>query len=510
MTNNWDIKKADEEKVSTKKTSQVSSNTPSNSLWGGMKSATNFKRTENNALTHKSTQSDILDLFSMGGALRTRSSDDIQKMISKALAEDFKLGTKCLFYLRDIRGGQGERKTFREGLQVLGTHYPQELDKLLPLIPEYGRWDDVFHVTGVDFIELFSNQIEEDLATDKPSLLAKWLPSENTSSIKTRKLARALRKYLGFSSKGYRTILSDLRRKINLIETQLSESKWSEVEYSKVPSKANLKYRKAFKKHDEERYDAYLESVKKGEAKINTSTLYPYELVRKAWEENDKTVDVLWNNLPNYVKEDDKGIVVADVSGSMSGHPMHVSISLAMYFAERNVGPFKDKFITFSARPELQEVAGNDLNQKIRNLANAHWDMNTNIQAVFDLILNTAVNGNVSKEDLPSTIYIISDMEFDEASNGGPYGYHEKDQTNFQVIKEKYTAAGFEMPQLVFWNVDARQSNTPVEQNEQGVILVSGSSPSIFKMVMEKTTPFKFMQSVLNSERYNKIDEVLK
>lgn len=509
MTNNWNIKKADEEKV-VKKNSQVNSNIlidPSNpvpnNLWSGMKSATNFTRTENAALTHKSTQSDILDLFSMGGALRTRSSEDIQKMISKALAEDFKLGVKCLFYLRDIRGGQGERKTFREGLQVLGAHYPQELDKLLPLIPEYGRWDDIFHVTNVDFIELFSNQIEKDLATDKPSLLAKWLPSENTSSIKTRKLARALRKYLGFSSKTYRTILSDLRTKINLIETQISDKKWSEVEYSKVPSKANLKYRKAFRKHDEERYDAYLESVKKGEVKINTATLFPYEIVRRAMEENDKTLDVLWDKLPNYVREDDKGIVVADTSGSMCGHPITVSISLAMYFAERNVGPFKDKFITFSARPELQEVRGNTLNQKVINLANAHWDMNTNIQAVFNLILSTAVNGKVSKEDLPSTIYIISDMEFDEARYGS-------EKTNFQVIKDKYSAAGFKMPQLVFWNVDSRQSNTPVEQNEEGVILVSGSSPSIFKMVMEKTTPFKFMQSVLNSERYNKIDEVLK
>ena len=501
--NNWSLEKVNKEKVVKKKLNSNTNSTFNNSFFDIMKSAINFTRTENLALTHKSTQSNVLDLFSMGGALRTRSSEDIQKMISKALAEDFTLGVKCLFYLRDIRGGQGERKTFREGLQVLGKHYNQELDKLLPLIPEYGRWDDIFYVTGVDFIELLSDQIDKDLSTDKPSLLGKWLPSENASSIKTIKLARALRKYLGLGSKTYRQILSDLRAKISLVETKLSNKEWSEIDYSTVPSKANLKYKKAFRKHDEERYEKYLDSVDKGEAKIHTATLYPYEIVRRAMEENDRTLDTLWNNLPNYVREDDKGIVVADVSGSMTGHPITVSISLAMYFAERNVGPFKNKFITFSQKPELQEVIGNTLNQKIVNLNNASWDMNTNIQAVFDLILNTALNNNVSKEDLPSTIYIISDMEFDEAS-----GY--QDKTNYQVIRDKYGAAGYKMPQLVFWNVDSRQNNVPVEQNEEGVILVSGSSPSIFKMVMEKTTPIEFMKKVLNSERYNKIDEVLK
>lgn len=510
MTNKWDISKADKETVNRQEQVSQINGTSSNSnnpLWSGMKSKTNFTRTENNALTHKSTQSDILDLFSMGGALRKRSSEDIQKMISKALVEDFKLGVKCLFYLRDVRGGQGERRTFREGLKVLGSYYSKDLEKLLPLIPEYGRWDDILHVTSVDIIKLFREQMFNDAGNVNPSLLFKWLPSENTSSIKTRKIARALRKYLGLSSKKYRKVLTMGRKQLNLIETQMSNKKWKEIDYSKIPSKSNLKYKKAFRKHDEERYDKFLESVDKGEAKINTSTLYPYEIVRKARNENDKTLDTLWNNLPNYVKEDDKGIVVADVSGSMDGDPINVSISLAMYFAERNVGPFKNKFITFSESPELQEVKGNNLNQKITNLNNAHWDMNTNIQAVFDLILNTSIQNKVPQKELPSTIYIISDMEFDEAS--GRY-YGNDDKTNYQVIREKYTNAGYEMPQLVFWNVDSRQNNTPVEQNEEGVILVSGCSPSIFKMVMDKTTPIKFMKTVLNSERYNKIDEVLK
>ena len=475
-------------------------------MWNLMKKETNKTLTENAALTLKSTESKVLDLFSIGGALRTRTPKEIEQKVSQALGEDKLKAIKCLFYLRDIRGGQGERRTFREGLKILSNYYPEETKKILKLIPEYGRWDDLFYLDNVEIDIIIKEQLEKDIESDKPSLLAKWLPSENSSSVKTKALAKKVRKYLGYSSKKYRKVLTDLRNKIKIIETKMSSNKWNDIDYSKVTSKASMIYKKAFEKHDEEGYTKYLEAVEEGKEKINTKTLFPYEIIRQARRENNKTLDLLWKNLPDYTNNDEKAIVVADVSGSMQGTPMDVSVSLAMYFAERNKGIFQNKFITFSERPELQEIYGSTLNQKIRNLENAHWDMNTNIQAVFDLLLNTAVKGSVKEIDMPKTIYIISDMEFDNATSSG---YYEEDKTNFEVIKEKYSEAGYEMPTLVFWNVDSRQDNVPVDQNEKGVVLVSGCSPTIFKMAIKKTTPYEFMLEVLNSERYKKIEEVL-
>ena len=467
-----------------------------------MKKKVNKTFTENNALTFKTTQSKVLDLFSMGGALRTRTPEEIEKFISQALAEDKLLAIKCLFYLRDVRGGMGERRIFREGLKILSNYNPKETKKLLPLIPEYGRWDDLFYLDNIPIDEFLKKQIEEDLKSDRPSLLGKWLKSENAGK-KSKELARKVRAYLGYSSKNYRNLLTALRNKIKIVESQMSRKQWDKINYEAVPSKASMIYKKAFKKHDEKRYEKYLESVEKGEKKINTKTLFPYEIVRQARKENDKTLDLLWKNLPDYTKENEKALVVADVSGSMYGLPMDISVSLAMYFAERNKGIFKNKFITFSEKPELQEIKGTTLNSKIRNLENAHWDMNTNVQAVFDLILDTGIENKIKKEDMPGTIYIISDMEFDEATD-------ENDKTNFEIIKQKYKEAKYNMPILVFWSVDSRQNNVPVTQNEKGVILVSGSSASVFKMAMEKTTPYEFMLSVLNSERYKNIEKVLK
>lgn len=476
-----------------------------------MKHETNKTLTENGALTWKSTDSKVLDLFSMGGALRTRTPKEIEDKLSKALAEDKLLTIKCLFYLRDIRGGQGERRTFREALKILSNYHPEDTTKLLKLIPEFGRWDDLFYLDNIEIDGIIKDQLNKDIESEAPSLLAKWMPSENASSEKTKALARKLRKYLGYSSKNYRKIITSLRTKINLIETKMSSNNWNDIEYSKIPSKASMVYRKAFYKHDEFGYKEYLNRVEEGQEKINTSTLFPYEIIRQARRENSKTLDLLWKNLPDYTRDNEKAIVVADVSASMSGTPMDVAVSLAMYFAERNKGLFHNKFITFSEKPELQEISGTNLNQKIRNLENAHWDMNTNIQAVFDLLLNTAVKNSAPEDEMPKTIYIISDMEFDRASHSGNYYAEVKpDNTNFDEIKRKYSEVGYEMPNLVFWNVSSRQDNVPVEQNEKGVALVSGCSPTIFKMAIKRTTPHEFMVEVLNSERYKKIEEALK
>lgn len=471
-------------------------------IWNLMKKETNKTFTENGAPTLKSTDSKVLDLFSMGGAFRNRSTEEIEQAVSQALGEDKTLAIKCLFYLRDIRGGQGERRTFREGLKVLSNYYPEETKKILKLIPEYGRWDDLFYLDNVEIDGIIKEQITKDLASDTPSLLGKWLPSENASSIKTKELARKVRKYLGYSSKSYRQLLTGLRKNIGLVETQMSSGKWSDIKYSGVPSKASMMYKGAFFKHDEDGYTNYLGKVKSGDEKINTSTLFPYEIVRQARMKNNETLDLMWENLPDYTNGNEKAIVVADVSGSMNGEPMDVSISLAMYFAERNEGIFKNKFITFSGSPSLQEVTGNTLQQKIRNLERADWDMNTDIQAVFNLLLDTAVRNDIDEDEMPKTIYIISDMEFDRCVTNG-------EMTNFQSINLKYLQTKYIMPNLVFWNVNSRQKNVPVDKNEQGVALVSGCSPSVFKMATKNTTPEKFMLDALNSERYKLIDEVL-
>lgn len=472
---------------------------PNNPLWSGMKAVSNVTETENFAKTFKSTNSAVLDLFSMGGALRNRSQEDVEKLVSKALSEDLVLAMKCIFYLRDIRGGQGERETFRKALKVISKYNAEETKRLVGLIPEYGRFDDILSLENIDIQDFVLGELEKD-----DSLIAKWLPSENAGK-KSARVAKALRKYLGLNSKNYRMLLREKRQAINIVETKVTEGRFKDIDYSKIPSGAGLKYAEVFKKKDEVRYADYLKSVEKGEKKINVKDLFPYEIVRKARESNDKSYDVMWKKLPNYVKEGDNSIVVADVSGSMEGLPMCISVSLAMYFAERSKGVFNNKFITFSERPELQEVKGNSLNQKIVNLENAHWNMNTNLQKVFDLILKTAVSNKVKEEDMIKTLYIISDMEFDRAVND--YG---QSVTNFELAKERYRKAGYEIPQVVFWNVDSRQNNVPVTENEDGVILVSGASPSIFKMVMQKTTPLEFMNKVLNSERYKPIEEALK
>lgn len=362
-------------------------------------------------------------------------------------------------------------------------------------------------------------QLEKDLIDLKDgnniSLLGKWLPSENTSSKKTVELARFIRHKWSLSSKQYRVMLSSLRKKIKVVERLMCSNKWKEIDYEHVPSRASMIYRNAFKRHDEEGYEEFLNAVEKGEKEIKASTLYPYDIVREIATKRiyDKTLDLQWKNQTDWLEgRTENSIVVCDTSGSMGFfgdtgfNPIYVSVSLALYFAERNKGEFYNNFITFSAQPHLQKIIGENIYEKLLNLSQAHWNMNTNIQAVFDLILDVAQRNNIPKEEMIKKIYIISDMEFDEAQ-GGHWGCTRNKPTNFEEIKRKYNNWGYDMPLLVFWNVDSRQDNVPVSANEQNVLLVSGSSPSIFKTLMSNKsyTPFDVMLETLNSERYSRI-----
>jgi len=500
-------------------------NEEKNKLLEALEEEDNFTLTENLATTYKSTKSALVDLFAMGGALRNRNENEIKSLFSKALQEDPLLAMKCLFYLRDIRGGQGERDTFRKMLHFVGNVRPEYVLKNLENIAFYGRFDDYFTLKGLtietdttDFLwKQFSRDLEALQKGNNVSLLAKWLPSENTSSKNTIKLAQFIRHKWNLSSKQYRKALSALRERIRIVERDMCANQWDDIDYEKVPSRASMLYRKAFGRHDQERYAEYLNAVEKGEKEIKTSTLYPYDIVREIAmkRQYDKTLDLQWKNQIDWTEgRKENSLVVCDTSGSMGSfggydgrnpQPIYISLSLALYFAERNKGEFYNYFITFSQSPELQKIIGNNIYEKLLNLSRADWDGNTDLQAVFDLILRVAINKNVSNDEMIKKIYIITDMEFDQAD--GDYSYYRRGQTNFEVIKQKFTNAGYEMPLLVFWNVDSRQNNVPVSVDERNVLLVSGSSPSVFKTLMsgKSYTPYEVMLEVLNSERYDRI-----
>jgi len=478
--------------------------------------AINMTYTENGALTNASTGNTILDYFSMGSALRSRSIEEKYDLFFNAYKEDSILAMKALFYSRDPRGGQGERQTFRDIFIKFALQNPEEASKLIHLIPEFGRWDDLIDIiyqihlindnkVVYQGLHIIGVQILKDVDSKNPSILAKWMPSNNTSSPLSRKKAAWIAKSLGWSPKIYRKRLSALRHKIEVVEQLMSANQWSEIDYERVPSQASRIYRNAFSNHDFNRYIAYIGKVNEGKAKINTSVSYPYEIVGDIWQGPNDTLEAIWKNLPDYTEgREENSIVVCDTSGSMHGLPLDIAISLSIYFAERNKGEFKDHFITFSEHPQLQKIEGDTLYQKVKNLESAHWDMNTNLQAVFDLILQRAIKKNLTCKDLPKKIYIVSDMEFDTAS--------EDSETNFEVIDQKFQDAGFVRPELVFWNVDSRNNQSPITIDDKGVKLVSGASPSIFKSLMSDKTvsAYDLMIEVLNQERYNIIETVMK
>ena len=362
------------------------------------------------------------------------------------------------------------------------------------------------------------------------SLLPKWLPSCNASSAQTKKYAKQIYKALGLTEREYRKVLSRFRKYIDVVEVKMSSKNWSEIKYEAVPSRANLIYNNAFLRNDEERRREYLRKLTKGETKINASTLFPHDIVHKyssngPWSyrlnPKDAAIEALWKALPDTVQGCGNTIVVADGSGSMTSTvdnnskvtALEVANALAIYFAERSSGEFKDKYITFSTCPQLVDLSKADsLHDKLQIALTHNEVADTNIERVFDLILTTAINNHMSQEDMPKNILIVSDMEFNSCvtcSNGG-YG-HRPDQRLFKVIAKKYADAGYLIPRMIFWNVNSRTGTIPVKENELGVALVSGFSVNVVKMVMSgKTEPFECLLETLNSERYAPIEEALK
>lgn len=487
-----------------------------------LKQEANRTYTENGAVTNRSTGSELLDLFATVGALRRANEQEITDRFLRAWTENKDLAMKLLFYARDVRGGLGERRVFRAVLRWLAVNEPKSLIKNLPLIAEYGRWDDVVTLLDSPVKSAAVAVIREQLAKDQEalkqedapvSLLGKWLPSINAHNEETVRLGRLLAKELGLSEREYRKILSALRARIRILENNLREKDYS-FDYAKQPSKAMFKYRRAFRRNDGERYGAFMEKVQRGEAKLHTGTLLPYEIVepcleytwyrqksfmRPLSEEEKLSLNATWAALEDFTT-DENALAILDTSGSMycqnSPLPASVALSLGLYFAERAKGPYRNHFIQFSARPELIEIKGETFADRLRYIASFNEVANTNLEAVFDLILQAAVENRVPQSGLPAKLYIISDMEFDACVRDAKL-------TNFENAKQKYARRGYKLPQIVFWNVASRHAQQPVTVNDRGVALVSGCSPRIFSMAMEgELNPYAYMLSVVNTERY--------
>ena len=488
------------------------------SLLENIKKEQNYTYTENGALALNSTSNALVDLFAISGAMRERSDEEIGLMFSKALIEDKLLAVKLAFYTRDVRGGLGERRSGRVMLKYLAKHYPDIFSKNAGYIAEYGRYDDLVYLlydAPEVIVPILREQLDRDIENmknDKPiSLLAKWLPSVNTSNKEAVFKGRYLAKHFGMSEKEYRKILSSLRKYLNVVEVNMSAKNYEEIIYPEVPSKAMNNYRNAFRRNDEERFNDYLNRVKEGEEKINASVLYPYDIVEKylsgiGWfactnceNEADEVLEEQWKALPDYVNGENNFLIMADVSGSMMGRPLATSVGLALYFAQRNKGAFAGRFMTFSSRPELVEIKGENLLENIRYIIRQDWQMNTDLEAAFDLVLSSAVKYHTPKEELPSSIVVITDMEFDACAN--------REWLFYDQMKAKFEHFGYKIPNIVFWNVNSRNNTYHASFDKAGVQLASGQAAIVFESLVKgiDLTPYEYMLSVLNQKRYEKI-----
>lgn len=505
-------------------------------------------KTENGAIGYESTGHALVDLNFSVPMLRSLSSE--LKERAKEYGKELDINTikfmcvqfdlsyhedkirtiKWLLYLRDIKHGLGERDAFRCLLAHLSDIDPDTTMNILlsMLIQDIGRWDDIidlYFTTANSKVKnlcklTINSQLKMDIKNMKEkkpiSLLAKWIPSANTSSVYTRRRARELKKALPsfckYTDKQYRKLLSQLRKYLDVLEVKMTDNQWYNINYEHVPSKANLIYNAAFLRHDENRRRQYLEDLKQGKAKINANSLFLYDIVRKYWNggfaEKDDTLEELWKHQtpPGSLLEDT--LVVRDGSGSMrcsindSLTAQNVADSITLYCAEHiKSKAFKNKFISFSMRPYIVDLnMYHTLYDKL--IALAHYDdcSNTDIESVFNLVLNTAINNKLSQEDLPKNLIIISDMEFDSAMDGST------DQALFDMLSERFKEHGYTIPRLIFWNVNSRTGTIPMTHNSNGLVLVSGFSKTIVEMILtEELDPYKALTKILDP-MYPQID----
>ena len=495
--------------------------------------------TNNGALAHASSGSEVLNLFGLAGAMRNANDKELKTLIHKAWQDDRDLALRVFFYLGDIRGGQGERRFLKEAINYLIEKDPEIAEKIISLIPEYSRWDLVYEFEGTklekEMFQEINKQFTEDMTSlakgESVSLLGKWLKSINTDSDESRRLGRKTAEALGLSLPQYRKALSKLRAAIDVVEKKMCAQDWEEIDFNKVPGHAFKKYRAAWSKHIPEKLEGYIKRVETGEIKMKSSVLYPYHIVQNSFsaktDAERKTAELQWRDLPNYLEGTTDFIIpVIDTSQSMTTAigdgtltAMLVAKSIGLYVSERLAGPFKDHYITFSSRPILGKFTGNTLAQKVENMKSIVE--NTNIEAVFDIILRTALTNQTPAHEMPTKILILSDMEFDSCvqtnstqNSGWVHGVAQKGQlkTLFQTMKSKFEQAGYELPDVVFWNLNAQGTRFPVSQHETGAALVSGFSPSVLKSVLsgKGLTPMEIMMAVLDNPRYAALSELFR
>ena len=458
-------------------------------------------RTKNGMKARKSTAKASVDLFFNAGAMRGK---DIVPTFASALAEDKDVALRIAAWLRDARGGAGERKLFRDILVYLEGTDPQAAHALMRKIPDLGRWDDLF-VFKTDALKSAAYTMLGDALRAKNGLAAKWTPRKGP-------IANELREFFGMSPKFYRKSLVELTK---VVESNMCANDWDNINFSHVPSVAASRYKKAFNRHTPKFREYVTELVKPVaertvDVKVNAAAVYPYDVLKgrincygvkfDATELNHITAQ--WDALPNYVG-DANILPLVDVSGSMQSAvkgasltALEVAVSLGLYLADKNEGKFKDTFLTFSGSPELLHLKGN-INQKIDQMVKSKWEMNTDLHKAFDKILKVATDGQVPQAEMPKVLLILSDMQFDACTRF--------DDRAIEMIARKYEAAGYEMPKVVFWNLNSH-GNVPVKFNESGVALVSGFSPSIVKAVLDADfecfTPEAIMMKTIMQDKY--------
>lgn len=461
----------------------------------------NTARTANGAVTLKTTNSACLDFFFLAGASRGK---DISQEFIAALADNFDVAVRTLLWLRDVRGGAGERQTFRSLLKFLGL---PEQESVMRRIPELGRWDDILVFAGTALESKAFAMIEDALRAEN-ALCAKWMPRKDPKGVKNGVAVR-LRKHMGMTPKQYRKTLVNLSM---VVETAMCAKEWGSIDFSKLPSVASARYQKAFGRNAADNYAAFKESLVKGETKVNAGALYPYDLVLSCKCGDAEVSDAQWKALPDFLEGSDASILpVIDVSGSMSGYKlegssatvMDAAIGLGIYLAERSNGPFKNQYITFSEQPRLVTLDPSwDLLQKVQYTRREGVGYSTNFQAVFTEILIAAKRNNLKQADLPEMVLVLSDMEFNQAERSWSWN---QETTNFEAVDRMFKDAGYERPKLVFWNLNGRPGNNPVSMGEAGTALVSGFSPSLMKSILNASdfNPEAVMLETVMVPRYD-------
>ena len=456
----------------------------------------NVTLTDNGMVTNPTSLNKCVDLFFSIGSMRGKSKDKVVNLFNEAYNENPLVASKILFWVRDVRSGAGERQTFRDVISYLTTNSPQTVRKNIGLIPEFGRWDDVLVLFGTELEDDMFSLIKTALSNGD-GLCAKWMPRKGVVANKLRKLFRT-------TPKQYRKMLVGLT---NVVESKMCAKDWENIDYSKLPSLASSRYQKSFNKNDNERYNEYKKSLQDGTAKVNAGAVYPYDIVKSINMGGDKIVsEKQWESLPNWMEGSVERILpVVDVSGSMcvevGGNPnlscMDVAVSLGMYISERNEGSFKDAFITFSNNPQLQYLTGT-LSERLYQLRRAEWGMSTDLEAVFNLILHQAKMNNVPESNMPTKILILSDMQFNQATRRDSLGAQ-------SMIESMYEELGYTKPDIIYWNLNAKGGNFPVEFDKNGTALVSGFSPSILKSLLggKNMTPESIMMDTVNDDRYS-------